>query len=376
MSANRTLRRTAAALGIATATALAALLPASAALAADDVEVSLSGLNSTQTAGDQTPDTFSVRFQNHTKQTFSNVHAAFLVEVPGLPPESVRILHNDRELARSTNSAGVVFTEDEPVSQLPLLPGRSVQPRTPYTVVFDASTPAGHGKLTAFALVNGQQMGSDASSFNLRSAVGATPSHTPSHSPSAAATVPVPLPSGAQQPVAPLNGQGRTTPLSGDGSGVPVILYILGGILVAMGGAILWMLFRRPRAAGDEPEFAMVDPTPVPPTLGYPAGPRASAPTATLPVVHEQRTGAIARPGRWPAPGSGGPGAGGPGAGGSGPGGMGGYGPAGPPRGRALDHTTAHNPRVPMNDPRTVVNNPTPGVDPWAHTADMDDPRH
>ena len=55
-------RRTALVLAAATAAVLGALAPATSAYAANDVRVSLNGLNSSETAGGR-PDGFSVQFR-------------------------------------------------------------------------------------------------------------------------------------------------------------------------------------------------------------------------------------------------------------------------------------------------------------------------
>jgi hypothetical protein len=86
--------------------------------------------------------------------------------------------------------------------------------------------------------------------------------------------------------------------LASDGGGVPVFIYIMGGILVAMGAAILFLLFRNPREAAPAPDGPIdypprADPTWAPGAAGQsypPTGPRMGAPTAQMPVVRDPRT--------------------------------------------------------------------------------------
>ena len=67
---------------------------------------------------------------------------------------------------------------------------------------------------------------------------------------------------------------------------VPVSLYVMGGLLVSVGGVILWLLFRRPKPLAEvagypPPGFDQ----PRPSSLGYPRTAAPVYPTAVLPTV-------------------------------------------------------------------------------------------
>jgi hypothetical protein len=145
--------------------------------------------------------------------------------------------------------------------------------------------------------------------------------------------------------LAPLNQGGRTTPLSNDTSGVPIFIYVMGGILVALGAVILYVLFRNPREPQEGAAVAgYPQPGPNYPPIDYPPradattayGPRQNTPTATMPVVRDNRPPT---------------------------------GPGGSMSRTMHDRPTAQFPSAPtaplpqVHDPR----HPGPGVDPWAH---------
>jgi len=336
MPAKRTLRRPAATLAVATAAVLAALAPARAAYAEDTIRVSVSGLNSTQTSDH--PDGFSVRFENPSKQPIINLHAVIVVHLDGVQPGQVHIFRNGGELPLSSNGGDLVFTDPQPWLGL-------ARAQRSYQILFQPDAPTGHGELAAIALDgNGTQLGSDSTSFGLRAGDGrATP--TPSHSASPAATVNVPLPTGPGVSIAPLGDGGRTTPLASETGGVPVFLYIMGGVLVAIGAVILWLLFRAPRPPAGDGAYVETEPAGTP-SLGYPPRTRTTAPTAVLPAVRDPRAATTqeprhrVNPAHQPNPAQG-------------------------PRqmhGQDRGGTTAQSPRIPSTDPRPVP----PGVDPWA----------
>lgn len=335
-------RRTALVLTAATAAVLGALVPATLASAASGVQVNLGGLNSTQNAGSGRPDNFSVTFKTQDRQQVGQtVRSVLVVHLAGLQQDAVHITGRFGELPKSSSGDGVTFTDPEAIL---FLGGRTSASRS-YQILFDAGAPNGQGQLDAFAVTtDGSQQGSDSAGFTVR-AGNAVPTQGPSPSSSPAPTVPVQIPSG-QVSVAPLNDNaGRATPLANESSGVPVFIYIMGGILVAMGAAILFLLFRKPRDGAPEPDGPIDYPptsdpgwAPGPAGAGYPpTGPRMGTPTAQMPVVHdsrEPRTSTI-------------------------------------PPVRPVDRPTAHQPRVP-NGPRMGRGSmpPAPPTDPWANTDD------
>jgi len=342
MPAHRTFRRTAAALAAATAAVVVALAPAAPALAAEDsVQVTLGGLSSSYTAG-QRPDSFQVRLTSRLKQSLlTDVHIAFDVQMDGLQPDSVAITRGSGSpLSKTTNGNDVIFTDPEPIF---LQAGKSISRN--YNLAFAPQTPEGDGQLTAIALVSGAQAGSDSASFSVRGSTNPTRGASPSPSVSPPPTVSVPLPSGSQVSVAPLDQGGRTTPLGNDSTGVPIFIYVMGGILVAMGAVILYVLFRNPREPQEGAAVAgYPQPGPTYPPIDYPPhsgapttayGPRQNTPTAVMPTVRDQR-------------------------------------PTGPMSRTMPDRPTAQYPSAPTtqmphvpggHDPR----HGGPGVDPWAH---------
>ena len=362
MPAPRTLRRTLAAFAITGAVVAAALLPASSAFAADDVTVSISGFNSTQTADRQ--DNFQVSLRNRTNKAIENLRVTLTVHLDGLSADAVRITRGFTQLGGSGNGSDVSFSDPEP---LPRLSGGRSASRG-YIITFLGNAPSGKAELTVTASDGNGELGSATRETNVKA--GAASSASPSAKPtSSASTYAVPIPSNTVS-IGALGGGGQTLPASDSGGGVPVILYIMGGILVAMGGAILWVLFRRPSEDRERVEAALVDPT-RPATLGYPVAPRHSAPTAMLPVVSEAGTTATL-PRRRGQGGPGGPGATGPvgpggpgfGPGYGGPAPMGNPGPGGGPgygRPGPQDRTTAFNPRL--------GDRPGPAADPWADSS-------
>jgi hypothetical protein len=344
MPAHRPIRRTAAALAAATAAVVVALAPATPALAADSVQVSMGGLSSSYTAG-QRPEPFQVRLTSRLKQGLaSDVRVSFDIQMDGLQPDWVAITRGGGfPLNKTTNGNDIIFSDPEPI----LLRAGGSASRN-YNLAFAPQTPEGDGQLTAIAVAGGSQAGSDSASFSVRASTNPTRGASPFPSVSPPPTVNVPLPSGTQVSVAPLGQAGRTTPLSNDSAGVPIFIYVMGGILVAMGAVILFMLFRNPR----EPEGAAVAGYPQPgptypptyPPIDYPPqsgdptsayGPRQNTPTAVMPTVRDQRpTGAMSRtmPDR--------------------------------PTAQYPSAPTTQLPHVPGgHDPR----NGGPGVDPWAH---------
>ena len=83
-----------------------------------------------------------------------------------------------------------------------------------------------------------------------------------------------------------------------DSGGIPVALYIMGALLVGVGGVILWMLFRqRPQAAAATgfPTGNFATPTgefdSPPPNLGYPAGRAGAGPRPPMPGSASARRG-------------------------------------------------------------------------------------
>ncbi len=183
--------------------------------------------------------------------------------------------------------------------------------RQDYTIQLLAGAPNGKGSLVLEVYHNNQLLGSNTKSFTVRGGV-ATPSApadpTPEPTTQTQADPGVGPATGTAPPVNPLNPEQQQSAGTTGGSGVPTALYVMGGILVAMGGGILWLLFRpRPQPAGVAGADHPTDPYPPAPagtayrsdpdrapTLGYPREQRPTGrhsattqPTTAMPVVRD-----------------------------------------------------------------------------------------
>jgi hypothetical protein len=349
-------------------TLMAAPVPAHAA--DGDVRVTVD-LGDSITTG--RPHGVNVRFRNNTNTSILDVRAAITVHLDGLQPDAVSLTSGGQELPKASNGSDVIFTDLHAFATR-LRAGSSAS-RT-YTITFDPSVPPGSVDVTATALdAFGQQLGSGSATADLRQGNGASPSRTPSPSKSAPPPVNVPLPTGTVS-IAPLGGDGgRTTPLSNDDSGgIATLPYILGAFLVLIGGAILWLLLRKPKTPAQvaqpawdgDGDYAVVRP----PTLGYPSGPRAAAPTAMMPVVTDERTATMPRHGSAVS----GPAGRGAGASLGGGGLVAGGGPRPTrdvrPQDRPQRDPGRHTSELPVGGTRPTL----PTFDPWADSVAPDDP--
>jgi len=281
MPTSRVLSRLAAA--AAAGVALAAIAFAGPAFAADTVDVNLNSVPSNATAGARA-DGFSVTLKNNSNEALA-IKLAFTIRLTGITRDQVRIFKvPGGELPRSESGGMVVATDDTPALAVKNFPGSS---RTlNYSIQFVAGVPSGKASFTADAIKGSAVLGSDNSSINVKGsgAVAATPTKTPTSTPKTTE------PPGATDPAAinPAVPSGnfpslrdKSAALGSDSGGIPAGLYIMGALLVGVGGAILWLLFRqRPQAA--EAGFPTNEYDPVPPSLGYPSG-RASAPVGAAP---------------------------------------------------------------------------------------------
>jgi len=267
MSTSRVLYRLAAA-------ALAGLVIAATgfaapAFAADTVDVSLSSVTSNATAGSR-PDGFAVNFRNNTNDAF-NVKVVFGVKLAGLTAAQVRIVRAPvTELPHSESGGQVVFTDPATLAFLPR-GSRSVN----YSIQFLNGAPSGRATLTAEAVRDNAPAGSDNKTINVKGS-----SVTVTKSPTAAPTTSVPTPTstdvgagiGGTAAAPTFTLPAKENALAGvDSTGVPFGLYIMGALLLGVGGVILWLLFRQRPATADA-GFPTSDYDVVPPNLGYPAG--------------------------------------------------------------------------------------------------------
>src|SRR5262245_48153708 len=275
--------------GLATvmAAAVGALLPVAIAAPAqasrmeDMVDVNLGGLSSTLVAGGR-GDTFSIELRNNLPQQIF-VRRQFVVRLDGLTPDGVMISRDRHPTNFSSTAPGEVMGEDGFVP-LSAKGDKGDRKQFTYLIQFASGAPGGNAQVVFRALQfgPGTVLGTDRDTVAVRSGTFGTPSSSPSveptpsdaASPEASSTDPAVV-------LAPLDSD--PTNFGADLAAVPVILYVLGAILVSVGGIILWLLLRRPRPAlvahGTYPTV-IYQPQPLPQR-------RAAAPlnpTATMPL--------------------------------------------------------------------------------------------
>jgi hypothetical protein len=263
--------------GVITAAAAAAVLcVASPAHADGQVDVSISGLSSSMTAGARA-DSFTVRLQNKTKAEIFPVRTTLVVRLTGLTTGQVRITRGGFPLANQQSASGEVRAVDTlPVSLGPDGKARDSS-SVGYGIQFLLGTPSGRADIGAIASVGSTVLGSTSRSTTVKGGASAAPTTTPE-----ATLSPDPTATTSQDVgFSPLNEPPSQAAVAAS-SGVPVIFYILGAILVAVGGTILWLLFRpRPAlVAGQEIPTDVYDQV-RPPSLGYPGGPGENPVTRT-----------------------------------------------------------------------------------------------
>src|SRR5262245_14082307 len=286
MPTNRMIFRLAAATAVGVVLAGAVAAPA---YAEDVIGVTLSSVPSSFTAGSRA-DTFVVGLRNNTNGIVAAVNVSFSIRLNGLTASQVRIHAVGGDINLSDAGGLVVGTDPRSLDFLPRQRGRDVG----YSIEFLTGAPSGRATFTASATRGGNIQGSDSSSITVKGG-GVAPSASASASPTDPATpdtgslVPPTGPGNAVGPLANNNQVGS------DSGGIPVALYVMGAILVGVGGVILWMLFRQRPEAAAPTGFPTGDFDSPPPNLGYPVG-RASAsanlhPTAPLPAVRGPAVG-------------------------------------------------------------------------------------
>jgi hypothetical protein len=278
-----TLRRLATGLVATTAALLAVLAPATIANAASFVDVSIGNLAQTMVTGSRAR--FLVQFADAQAVQINNVSMRVVIDLPGLNPDQVQLAAGRNTLTAMNTGPGQV-TFDDPTAM-------TIAPRRPVlrqlTLQFNNGVPPGTANVTVSALDQGVVViGSTSTSTNVVIGNGApTDSPTGPPSPTApAATVAVPT-QGPTLAVEPLAGNGNSVALPSVTSSVPTLIYVLGGLLICLGGLILWLVFRRDHgtlrglahAAGGRSygaELAGIHPMDPPErhaSLGYPTGP-------------------------------------------------------------------------------------------------------
>jgi hypothetical protein len=269
-------------LGVTVGAAVATLWVASPAFAADPVSTDINGLSSNFTAGAGRQDSFRADMQNNTDNEIQPVRRVIVVRLAGVTPDSVRIYQGSMPLPLQSGGRDEVAAAD--FLQVRLAPkgkhGDSSSQN--FGIQFTSSAPNGKGEVIFQAYRGQQLLGSTARNVTIKGGLAqSTPSATPSRPAPTASIEAVPPPTdsqgGSTVAVAPIAGD-KTASYTPAGSGIPVVLYVLGAVLVAAGGAILWLLFRQRAAlvAGHPPatyEPVRASPLGYPdqaPTLGYP----------------------------------------------------------------------------------------------------------
>lgn len=267
---------------------LAAVASATPAHAEDgDVKVTLSGLDSSLRAGRN--EDFTVRTENRLDQEINAVRRVIVVRLDGLNPDQVNVSARGGgvPMVKSSSGSGEVRFDEALGYRLAPDGDRGDSDSVTLTIRFNQSAPGGEVTVTAYAMRFGAILGSASDTMDLKSDA---PTPTPTPSSEAPATSAPPTGAGPTQvqTLDPETVAGIT-----DASGIPPFLYVLGAVLVLLGGGILWLLFRPEKpalvegygvpAAYDTRAYEQVRP----PSLGYPA-PRHGAnlnPTTVMPAV-------------------------------------------------------------------------------------------
>jgi hypothetical protein len=300
MSAKRSAPRSGVLIRIAGASAavlgglLAAVGPAAPAHAEEgDVRVALSGLSSDLRPGRS--EDFSVRTENRTEVDINAIRRVIVVQLGGLSAGQVTVIRRSGGIPMVASSPGPGQVRFDEALGYHLGPDgkRGDSESAGFQIRFDESAPGGEVTVTAYAMRFNAVLGSASDSLTLNSAnVPVTPTPTPTAAPSETDTT------AGQTPVRTLEPDSVAGVTSA--SGIPPILYVLGGVLVLLGGGILWLLFRpnkpalvdgygTPAVAYDTRAYEQVRP----PSLGYPAAPRHAAnvnPTTVMPAIDDPST--------------------------------------------------------------------------------------
>jgi hypothetical protein len=277
--------------------ALAGALLVSAAIAApawadDAATARVSGIASSLTAGGKA-DGFSASVTNHTEQAVFNVTRRFLIHLDGLTPDGVRVArsYGGRAftlLAVQSVGPGTVAATDPQLVFLAPKDRRGATVTANYELAFTTYALPGRAAIVLEAYSGDRLLArSNPRELDIRPGNGVPP--TPTAQPSASA-----LPSVTDTPtVDPL--VIRPTPYGpGDVSDVQLgwPLYVFGGVLVAGGAGLLYLLLRRPRPAlveypldqgEDRFDGFAAGRTGYPPPYGQP--PSAYRPTTVMPPV-------------------------------------------------------------------------------------------
>jgi len=249
-----------------------ALLLASPAFA--EVKISLNNVPSTFLAGQ--PRSFYSTLTN-TDKTQHKVNRVISIRMNGLSPGEARLTRQDgKELALHGGGEGLTAVDDSVLLQ-PALTRIGSRQTTAYSLMFTTQAPTGRANLTVEVFEGDQRLDSASDGFSVRAGFG-VPTKTKSYTPEPTISGdPVQAILGQEGTFAPLTDK-RPVPRS-DG-GPPWFLYVLGGMLVAGGGGLIYWLWRSRRLEAAE-QFGV-------PAAAYGRplrSPAVHAPTAVLPTV-------------------------------------------------------------------------------------------
>jgi hypothetical protein len=272
-----TLRRLATATASVAGVLLATLaLTTTPAYAEDAVQVDLNGVSGNMTAGARLPSTLTGTYTNKSGNAITNIRVIFTIQLDGLAPDGVRMQRLDAfgaDLASESAGDGMVRIIDP----LPFELGKGSRKQTRYLMLFTSSAPSGKASITLELYAGSTRLGSDSASTTVRGST--APSPTKSTPPNTNPGIVPTFEAGPSYSLAPLP---QGTDLTG--TDVPPSLYVLGGLLVTLGGVIMFLLFRRQRGAALV-EYPATYEEVRPPSLGYPSATGPMRPTAVLPTV-------------------------------------------------------------------------------------------
>lgn len=180
----------------------------------------------------------TVRLENESEQDRFPVQTVFTIRMDGLPADGVVMSQGGVPLARSGGDGAVTFTSGLNVRLAPRR-NRGDTVRTQYQIVFTDWVPSGRAEIIAEAFLNGERLGGDSDRIRVRGGRGVPPTTTPPN------TDPGIIPTFAKPSEVSLAPLDDSTPLSDFDPGLPPYFYVLGVVLLATGGALLWLLYRQ-----------------------------------------------------------------------------------------------------------------------------------
>jgi hypothetical protein len=220
---------------------------AAPAWADDGVAAKVSGLSSALTAGGRT-DNFSGSVTNNTEQPIFNAQRMFLIHLDGLSTDGIRLSrsfggHAFGALALSSPEPGTVAAVDPQGLFLNQKDRRGSNVTASYQIGFTAIAPAGHATVRLEVYV-GQVLIARSNDREL-TVKSSNVAITASATPSTVATPTTPADTATANPV--LAGPSPYGPSDVGGLGIGWPLYVIGGLFVAGGAVLLYLLLRKPR---------------------------------------------------------------------------------------------------------------------------------